>query len=340
MDSTSWNVEELLQNDLQQYGERVMLLKLAADSLPGSYRLYYHLDQNYFHLYCPQKEHAEALTSHFDKHAQIVVSDKEQPEDFYLRPWCFIKSSFSPTARGLSDAMFLTPGPVNAPFGGARPISSMLVGGLAGAGLGYLGGTIAENVLGPKVVREGRLRKLLALAGGLGLAAPGAYWAYSRAADGDPAGLFKQGSWVDAAQAVLQLLPDVHAPEWVVKTAVAGGLFENPGAGSAIPVDAFGQVVWSDHDPFTSASLRAATMGLVQAAGMAKGRSDTASPWVTTGDIARLGVGMGSGYAAGSLAGRTLGVLAGLQPGIQQQLQQAGLWAGALKAVVPPLFGN
>jgi hypothetical protein len=35
-----------------------------------------------------------------------------------------------------------------------------------------------------------------------------------------------------------------------------------------------------------------------------------------------------------------LGALAGLSPEAQQGLQRAGMWAGVLRAVVPPVYGQ
>lgn len=332
------DVFHLLQQDIDAHGDRLLLLKSASLPKTTDYRLYYGLDDDRLYLYLrdasQQDVYAQAPMP--VKTAGPVFLSQERPEDLTVRPYAFIKASYSPTARGVSDLLFLSPGPVNEPFGGARPLSSMLAGSLAGAGLGYLGGTLAENLLGPTWVRPGRLRKLLALAGGLSLTAPGAYWAYSRAVrDGDLSGLTKPAC-VQEAENLSRLLPNCRPEPTFLKAASAGGLFENPGGSSVIPVDDFGRVVWSDHDPFTPASLRAATMGVVQAASLSR----DGTPWVTPADIARIGIGMGSGYASGSLAGRTLGVLAGLQPDMQKQLQQAGLWAGALKAVVPSLFGG
>jgi hypothetical protein len=57
-------------------------------------------------------------------------------------------------------------------------------------------------------------------------------------------------------------------------------------------------------------------------------------------DIARVGMGMGAGYIQASIGGRVLGALAGLTPEAQRTLQNAGVVAGAVKSVVPGLFGG
>jgi hypothetical protein len=57
-------------------------------------------------------------------------------------------------------------------------------------------------------------------------------------------------------------------------------------------------------------------------------------------DIARVGMGMGAGYVQASIGGRVLGALAGLTPQAQKTLQTAGVIAGAVKSVIPGLFGG
>ena len=61
---------------------------------------------------------------------------------------------------------------------------------------------------------------------------------------------------------------------------------------------------------------------------------------ITPMDIARVGLGMGAGYVQATVGGKVLGALAGLTPQAQKTLQTAGVVAGALKSVVPGLFGQ
>jgi hypothetical protein len=68
----------------------------------------------------------------------------------------------------------------------------------------------------------------------------------------------------------------------------------------------------------------------------ARSRSSIISPSTVINSLASAGVGL----ATANIAGRTIGALAGLTPGAQEKIQDAGLWAGMLHTVIPPLFGN
>lgn len=101
-----------------------------------------------------------------------------------------------------------------------------------------------------------------------------------------------------------------------------------------IPVDAFNRLVLND--PFTPPNMQAATLGVVNAASNLNGPSRFVSPM----DIARIGLGMGAGYVQASIGGKVLGALAGVTPEAQRTLQNVGVVAGAIKSVVPGLFGQ
>lgn len=272
-------------------------------------------------------------------------------------PWVRVKgagwtarSVFSP----LAQAMQLAPSRLNEPFGGPTPLASSLAGGLLGAGLGYVGGAAAEHLLPRSVIERGRLRKLTALAGGALGAAPGVALGLSSgsftdpnplmggprdvpadlADDLDPAndrawGLDKLATAVEGLELVLGGVEVEPMMKAAADVGGAGGLFV-----PTIPVDAFNRVVLAD--PFAPPALAAATVGLVTAADQAKGGLGVVSPW----DITRVAVGMGAGLSQAYLGGKVLGALAGLTPAAQRQLQAAGTVAGALKAVVPGLFGG
>lgn len=273
-------------------------------------------------------------------------------------PWVRVKAA-DWTARSvfhpLAQAMQLAPSKLNEPFGGPTPLASTLAGGLLGAGVGYLGGAAAEHLLPQSVLERGKLRKLTALAGGALGAAPGLALGLGGgsfttpnpvfggprdvpadlADDLDPAndrawGLDKLAA---AAEGLALALPGVEVEplleKWATDVGGGGGLFI-----PSVPVDAFNRVVLTD--PFTPPALAAAAVGLVTAADAAKGGGGVISPW----DITRIAVGAGAGLAQAYLGGRVLGALAGLTPQAQQRLQQAGTVAGALKAVVPGLFGG
>jgi hypothetical protein len=62
------------------------------------------------------------------------------------------------------------------------------------------------------------------------------------------------------------------------------------------------------------------------------------SMFVTPGQMGALSVGMGSGYLSGALVGKALGALMGVPVKTQDRLKSTGMWAGAVKNLVPLLF--
>lgn len=272
-------------------------------------------------------------------------------------PWVRVKGA-GWTARSvfnpMAQAMQLAPSKLNEPFGGPTPLASSLAGGLLGAGAGYVGGALAENLLPRSVIERGKLRKLTALAGGALGAAPGVALGLSSgsftdpnpimggprdvpvdlADDLDPAndrawGLDKLATAAEGLELALWGVEVEPLMKAAADVGGAGGLFI-----PTIPVDAFNRVILAD--PFSPPALSAATVGLITAADAAKGGLGVVSPW----DITRIAVGMGAGLSQAYLGGKVLGALAGLTPAAQTQLVRAGTLAGALKAVVPGLFGG
>jgi hypothetical protein len=293
-----------------------------------------------------------------------VTQARPLPAD---EPWVPIKSAAWSTKaifKPVLQAANLAPSKLNAPFGGPTPLAGALSGGLLGAGVGYLGGRIAENLLPESVIQRGRLRKVTALLGGAMGTVPGIWlgtegmrnfdepgkskWnAWVRpnnlfggqpeqppagmAAELDP-GNMKQGEFLRAAaHGLAEAAPDAEPEPDFVKAAIGegGGLFM-----PSIPVDLFNRAVLVD--PFATPQLQAATIGMTEAANQSRGGMGIISPY----DLARIGVGMGAGLAQAYLGGKVLGALAGLTPQAQKRLQQTGAFAGALKAVVPGLFGG
>jgi hypothetical protein len=122
--------------------------------------------------------------------------------------------------------------------------------------------------------------------------------------------------------------PNILAGRPKEAASVAGGDLQT------IPVDAFNRVILED--PFLTPQLRAATVGLVSSADAAKGGPGIINPF----DLTRIAVGMGAGLSQAYLGGRVLGALAGLTPEAQAKFQQVGLFAGAIKSVVPGMFGG
>ena len=194
------------------------------------------------------------------------------------------------------------------------------------AGVGYGTGTLLEHLIPDTYLERGRFRNPMAIAGLLGGMGIGAMNA------GETARQLNQGylkSWVTSN----------NTP--IPKAAAAS--FTNLQA-PIIKVDAFNRAIWADArtgynqtgiiDGHTSPAIAAATTGLMS--GIAsQARSPIISPSTVIYGLASAGVGL----ATANIAGRTLGALAGLTPAAQSQLQSAGMWAGMLHAVIPPLFG-
>jgi hypothetical protein len=217
----------------------------------------------------------------------------------------------------------------NRALGGPTPLSNAIVSGLVLGGLGYGAGTLAENIIPEQYLERGRLRKPLGITGllaGLGVGHLGATGT-SKA--------LNQGylrSWVT----------NNKTPTPAEKTAAPSntGLFA-----PTIPVDAFNRAVWSDAATgysqagivggHTAPQIAAATTGIMR--GVA---AQTRSPIVSPANVINTLASAGVGLATANVAGRTIGALAGMTPAAQEKIQDIGLWAGALHAVIPPLFGS
>lgn len=296
-----------------------------------------------------------------------VVRKRALPDD---EPWVPVKSAAWSTKSIFGTGMQaanLAPSKLNAPFGGATPLAGTITGGLLGAGAGYLGGRIAENLLPEDVIQRGRLRKVTALLGGMAGTVPG-MWLGTEAMRNREPGTSAAGAWLkpnnlfgrepEVPTGMVGELDPGNAKDWNLKQGVflraachgleaatpgcdpepgfvkaaigeGGGLFM-----PSIPVDLFNRAVLTD--PFATPQLMAATVGMTEAANQSRGGFGIISPY----DLARIGVGMGAGLAQAYLGGKVLGALAGLTPQAQKRLQQTGAFAGAIKAVVPGLFGN
>jgi hypothetical protein len=258
------------------------------------------------------------------------------------------KAQTAPALRPLLQVSNLAPAPWNNVLGGfgTSPLFSMLTSGLLGGGLGYLSGALAENLFPEDFIEKGKLRKTTGVLGGLLGAAGPAYLGTVGHRNWDDPSRSAWNSWIEpnvffgkqkqaiakAYEKIASEANDSSIEEWINKEAVGeySGLMVTP----AIPVDAFNRVVMDD--PFASTPLQTATVGITEAANQSRGNMGIISPM----DIARIGLGMGAGLSQAYLGGKVLGALAGLTPKAQETLQQAGMFAGALKAVVPGLFGK
>jgi hypothetical protein len=292
------------------------------------------------------------------KQAIDLAARRHQPGDVYLNPetedvtfdpqdgddWYKVATlTVGDVGSGLKS-VFTAPQKV---MGGPNPVTSMIVGSLLGAGLGYGGGKLADWILPEEHFEKGRLPKVLAMLGAGAGTLPGLGWgAYANTQKFKDRG----GGWFSGYPFRPQdyqkasRFSDVELPEANLdpeKRAYAPNnmLVEN------IPVDNFSGQLLGDMQPYghTPPRVAASMAGLVQ--GASSLRRD--SSWVSPFDIARTVVGLGAraayGGGVGGLTGygvgKALGLLAGLKPESQKKLQRSGTWAGALTSLMPKVFG-
>lgn len=316
--------------------------------------------------YSPDKE--EILfnyppDSNSDKVAEWHISLKQIPEIQNIKhgvwlypkhdvPYIQIKSATSLKSifEPVGQLTQFRPSFISDLYGGPNPLAATLAGGLLGAGLGYGGGWLAEQILPEDYFEKGHLRRTGTLLGSLG-AIPGlALGIDNMRGQVLPENNSFLRAWITphpmqineykiekpASALVEQLSSELcELNEQFVKCA------DNMGADFVprIPVDQFNRTIWNDLRSYggsTPPDLAAATTGLVQAASLSRGGVDLVSPY----DIAKIGIGAGSGWLSGMLVGKTLGALAGLKPQTQETLQNTGVWAGVLSNTVPLLFGK
>lgn len=199
-------------------------------------------------------------------------------------------------------------------------LSSALVMGILGAGLGYGGGRIAGGIAngvlglqGKQQIDSKQLARNMAIAGATAGPLAGAVHGYGNYLQGEP------------------VLTGAFLNKRLGKTASAGAVFD---------ADEFKRIVYED--PFVAARLnpreQAMATGLVTGAQHLPGRQSSSS-LVSPIDIARVVAGMGAGYVSGSLVGGTLGRLMGLPDGARNAIIQAGTFSGAIKSILPLAFG-
>jgi hypothetical protein len=273
-------------------------------------------------------------------------------------PWILVKRAASTRMSSIlgpiAQAMAIKPSKFTNYIGGATPLASMLAGGALAAGVGYGAGALGET-LAPGVFEKGVLRKRMAMLGGLLGATPGL------ALGGIGVHTWDSPLNPDRASNPLKAFitpnvlygnpptvgrPDISKAAACLKARqpyiseemqkVANMFFspDEPLRIDPIPVDSFNRMIMND--PFAPVPIQAATLGIVSAADNYRGNSG----FITPMDIARVGLGMGAGYVQATVGGKVLGALAGLTPQAQKTLQTAGVVAGALKSVVPGLFGQ
>lgn len=209
------------------------------------------------------------------------------------------------------------------------PLAAALTTGLVGSGLGYAAGAIGEKLL-PEEWERGKLRRTLALTGGLAGLIPGAIWAGANKYVGLPAN----------SNALLSGPPPINKEARFTK--LSENFVSNAGIFGVKPINVneFNQVIWGDPrvsnrlDP----ALQAAATGLVE--GAAHLSDNDGARFVTPKDVGRLAAGMGSGYLSGAIVGKGLGMLFGMPDKTQDRLKDVGLFAGAIANIVPIAFGR
>ena len=297
----------------------------------------------------------QALAPHC---SDLEVADESEgyPEllkvAFRLRPerLSMLKEAYSAAARGLGQATLAFPSRFSDAIPGApSPIANMIAGGMLAGGLGYGGGWLLEQLL-PKDWKRRRLRRTLALAGGLAGMSPGLLWGGANMLRGkrfnDPSLLNHPP--VDIQQHLRTLPSGLPNPKYDFNAKVTRGssykdLLEKQAAtGSGfgplppIPVVDTMQMLYGD--PFVSMKLpspiQAGAGALIGAASRLKGGARLVSPL----DMAKITAGIGSGYLSGLLVGKTLGALMGMPESVQSRLRRTGMYAGAIANVVPLAF--
>jgi hypothetical protein len=238
------------------------------------------------------------------------------------------------------------------------PLSAMLASGMLGAGLGYGTGWAAEKAM-PEKWRRGRLRRTLAILGGLGAAVPAGLWGAYNLSQHGPAGLLK-GSPLDAppdmtgatykepkfpimdAQERLAEIELSPMYKWAVENDEFAGYYGETGAFMP-PIDAM-RLVEVIHTPPVSQQLspstQAATTGLMVGAGHIQSQGQGMPRLVSPMAVGRMSAGMGSGWLSGLLVGKVLGALTGMPETAQKRLRDVGLWSGAIANMVPLVFPN
>ena len=275
----------------------------------------------------------------------------------------WVKIAYSPFLRRAGELLSFFPGK----YPGGLPnypstATAMLSSGLLGAGLGYGAGTLAETLY-PREWERGKLRRTLAMMGGAAGTMPGLALGLNNLHQGrgfndlsylaPPAGSAPQMASADLQKlSSIQLgtaykeacamygtvnellLEELHKEAW-------GGdsIGEDDRRATHTPmdinVDAMGRTLWETGTDPATAGL---TMAVLNAADQMPGGQQ--SGWVTPMQMGELAARMGAGYVSGALVGKALGLLAGLSPGTQDLLARTGLYAGAVKALLPRVFNT
>lgn len=292
-----------------------------------------------------------------------VSSGLYRPED--LDNWGWIKVAYSPFLRRTGELLNFFPGkyPGGLP-NSPGPVQSMLTSGLVGAGLGYGAGWLGEQLM-PNGWERGRLRRNMAVVGGLAGVAPGALWGMANKSIGrnfadpellnsapdatpklDPREMamagkaaaelpWETGKRYAAAREHLTATMEEELTKLAAPDTFAAPAHQRQPSTMDVDVDAMGRTLW---ETGASPDLAGTTMGALYAAGQMPGGDRPG--FVTPLQMANYAANMGAGYVSGALVGSALGLLTGMPDRTQNLLRQTGMYTGLVRAIIPRLFGG
>lgn len=258
-------------------------------------------------------------------------------------------------------------------MGGPNPLSSMIVSGLLGGGLGYGTGWLLERLFPERYVRRGRTPKTLAALGALGAAALPAWRASAAVRNEGPSGLIRRDApielpglpWSKSSadfsrfDAEAEELYELIGPldEKFATSAIKWAQDVHGGrAGSflveSVPVDAFNNTVWNDTRP-TAASRNpygtknpfgtneqpllpgpTPTEAALVTGAVEGARAQTGKSLLSPLDIAKGVAGAGIGLASAKAVGGLAGAFFGVQPKARKRLEDIGALGGLLTPIL------
>lgn len=273
-----------------------------------------------------------------------TVAEMALTEDkLTTEPW--VKVAYSHALRTVGEALNFFPGqyPGGIP-NHASPLAAMLTTGLVGGGLGYGLGALGENVLpagyGKNLRRSGAL-----LGAGAGVAFP-ALWAAINHHHGksvlDPWPMTGPATDSLTVPKEASLHPFyVHAAKAFVKKAFSGfgeyvgGVVQKTPTPYDVNVNALGQTLW---EAGASPALAGTTMGALYAAQQLP--DPNSRPGVVTGSqLGQLAMNAGRDYLTGAMVGAALNTIVGT-PTPASSYGTAAAILGLVGSVVPKLFGR
>lgn len=263
-------------------------------------------------------------------------------EDISSGQW--VKVAYSPALVRLGKLLNFFPDK-SIPWNKPSPLAAMLTSGLVGGGLGYGLGWAGEKILPDSWQKPGRTRKSLAILGAMMGAAPGAAWGLTNAKTDRPFNsdeLLKENTKARPryGRVDLSMLREKASSDFVKEAFGPEGRFSSGATGGEpVNINRLGQVLW---DVGAGPQTSAATMASVYAAQKLPG--GVGPGYVTPHQTGLLGTMMGAagggvkGYATGWGVGKALGILTGMPQPAQNVLKRTGTMLGVINTLVPRLF--